>query len=130
MSTRCVIRNRSPPPGSFATGSMKRCSWSIIRRLKRAKSPPSTPPRARRAPRSPSWNRRRSRAGRWPMGPSSRSRDEVRNKIGGCLRKFYHPVGPQEWFNALPAVATSSDRINNFWAAWRTVLHDGLPEMG
>jgi formylglycine-generating enzyme required for sulfatase activity len=61
-------------------------------------------------------------------GTFARKRDEVRNRIEG-LRRFFHPELPEDWLNALAAVATASNRINEFWEAWRKVLRDSLPDM-
>lgn len=61
-------------------------------------------------------------------GTFARKRDEVRNFIEG-LRRFYHPLDPEQFLNHLASVATGSRRINEFWDAWRRVLRDGLPEM-
>jgi formylglycine-generating enzyme required for sulfatase activity len=61
-------------------------------------------------------------------GTLARKRDEVRNRIEG-LRRFFHPELPEDWLNALAGVATASNRINEFWEAWRKVLRDGLPDM-
>ena len=36
---------------------------------------------------------------------------------------------PEEWLSELAEVATASGRINEYWEAWRKVLHDSLPDM-
>ncbi|HWE98158.1 MAG TPA: SUMF1/EgtB/PvdO family nonheme iron enzyme [Tepidisphaeraceae bacterium] len=61
-------------------------------------------------------------------GAFAQKRDELQNRID-ALRKFYHPEGPEDWLKTLPAIATSSDRINAYWEAWRRVLRSSLGEM-
>ncbi|MDB5171367.1 MAG: hypothetical protein JWN51_140, partial [Phycisphaerales bacterium] len=61
-------------------------------------------------------------------GAFARKRDELQNRID-ALRKFYHPEGPEDWLKTLPAVATSSDKINAYWEAWRRVLRGSVAEM-
>ncbi|MDB5292800.1 MAG: hypothetical protein JWL69_4041, partial [Phycisphaerales bacterium] len=61
-------------------------------------------------------------------GTFAQKRDELQNRID-ALRKFYHPEGPEDWLKTLPAIATSSDKVNAYWEAWRRVLRDSLAEM-
>jgi hypothetical protein len=61
-------------------------------------------------------------------GVLARRRDALAGAVESLI-KYRRPQSPAEWIQTLDTLATSSDRLNDYWQSWKRVLPGRLPEI-